>query len=171
MNPGRAPQRDLVEVLLEAHVDARHVARKAESLAGGNATGAAQEVAADLAEQLQWVLPLHCEDEDVSVQGRLRGRHHRVDAALSQMRLEHLSLEAPMARVRLLCSALGRDISRLHALRFELASAAQDLQRRLEAHHAFEESAVFPALKRLLGAEELVMIQREMLARREALAA
>lgn len=171
MTPGRPPQRDLVEVLLDAHVEARHVAHKAESLAGGNATGAAQEVAAELAQQLQWVLPLHCEDEDVSVEGRLRGRHHRVDAALAQMKLQHLSLDAPMARVRLLCSVLARDISRLHALRFELGSAAQDLQHRLEEHHAFEESAVFPALKRLLGADELVTIQREMVARRSALAA
>lgn len=171
MSPGRPPLRDLVEVLLEAHIEARHVAHKAEALAHGNATGAAQEVAAALAEQLQWVLPLHREDEDVSVEGRLRGRHHRVDAALTEMKLQHLSLEAPMARVRLLCSTVACDVSRLHALRFELASAAQDLQRRLAEHHAFEESAVFPALKRLLGAEELVMIQREMLARRSALAA
>lgn len=170
MSSGR-PQRDLVEVLLEAHVEARHVAHLAESLAAGSATPAAQETAAGLADQLEWLLPLHCQDEDVSVKTRLRGRHHRVDAALAEMQLQHLSLDAPMARVRLLCKTLARDIQRLHALRFELASAAQDLQRRLAAHHAFEEAAIFPALKRLLGASELDDITREMHERRLVAAA
>lgn len=171
MSADPSARRDVVEVLLEGHTDARHVASLASALAGCNATSGAQVTARELSDRLQWVLPLHCEDEDVSIAPRLRGRHHRIDVALDELKLQHLSLEAPLARLRLLCGAVARDVSRLHALRFELASAAEDLTRRLAAHHAFEESAVFPALKRLLYADELESIAGEMQARRVAAAA
>ena len=87
------------------------------------------------------------------------------------MKLQHLSLEAPLARVRLLCLVLSRDISRLHALRFELGAAAKDLRERLAEHFAFEESIVFPALKRFLFVDELTSIGLEMRARRMPAAA
>lgn len=165
------PQRDLVEVLLDAHIEARQVAALAECLATGNASSGARDTATTISDHVEWLLPMHCEDEERSVAPRLQGRHRAVDAALAQMKLQHLSLDAPIARVRLLCRILSRDISRLHALRFELGAAAQDLRERLAEHHAFEESAVFPALKRLLYLDELESIQAEMRARRSAQAA
>ena len=164
-------QRDVVEVLLEAHIEARQVASMAESLASGSATSGARETATTISDHVEWMLPMHCEDEEASVAARLHGRHHVIDAALAQMKLQHLALEAPLARVRLLCRVLSRDISRLHALRFELGAAANDLKERLAAHHAFEESTIFPALKRLLYVDELESIQAEMRARRLAVAA
>jgi hypothetical protein len=66
---------------------------------------------------------------------------------------------------------MARDVSGLHALRFELEAAASDLRARLERHQTFEESAVIPALKRLVFADELTAIADEMRARRQALAA
>lgn len=164
-------QRDVVEVLLEAHIEARQVVSMAECLSSGSATSGAQETATTISDHVEWMLPMHCEDEEVSVAPRLKGRHHVVDAAIDRMKLQHLSLEAPLARVRLLCRILSRDISRLHALRFELGAAVQDLKERLAVHHAFEESTVFPALKRLLYVDELESIQSEMRARRLAVAA
>jgi stress-induced morphogen len=164
-------QRDLVEVLLDAHIEARQVVSLAACLAGGNATASARETATTISDHVEWLMPMHTEDEELSLAPRLHGRHRAVDEALAQMKRQHLSLEAPLARVRLVCNVLSQDISRLHALRFELGAAAKDLGERLAEHHAFEESAVFPALKRLLYADELESIQDEMRARRSPLAA
>ncbi len=160
------PQRDVVELLLEAHIEARQIVSMAESLSSGSATCGARETATTIAAHVEWKLPMHCDDEDQSVAPRLMGRHRVVDDALGKMKRQHLSLEAPMARVRLLCMVLSRDISRLHALRFELGAAVKDLRERLEEHHALEESIVFPALKRLLYVDELESIGAEMKARR-----
>lgn len=168
MNAEPAVERDVVELLLQGHTEARHTAALAEALAGRSATPATQQTARELADRLEWLLPLHCEDEDGSVEPRLKGRHRVIDAALEELARQHLALEAPLARLRLVCRSVARDVTRLHALRFELSAAAVDLQRRLAAHHAFEESAVFPALKRLLYADELADIAREMCARRAA---
>lgn len=166
MNPDLPRPREVVEVLLEGHSEARQVATLAECLSSGSATTSARETAATVSDQVEWLLPRHCEDEELSVAPRLQGGHRAVDAALAQMKRQHLSLEAPLARVRLSCGVLSRDLSRLHALRFELGAAAKDLRERLAEHHAFEESALFPALKRLLYPDELESIQLEMRARR-----
>lgn len=160
------PQRDVVEVLLDAHIEARQVVSMAECLASGSATCAAKETATTIADHVEWMLPMHWDDEERSLAPRLQGRHYVVDDALSKMKLQHLALEAPLARLKLLCTVLSRDISRLHALRFELGAAARDLKDRLAEHHALEESIVFPALKRLLYVDELESIQEEMRQRR-----
>lgn len=166
MSTALPQQRDVVEVLLDAHIEARQIVAMAESLSGGSATAGARETATTISDHVEWLLPLHRDDEELSCAPRLHGRHRVVDDALTQMKLQHLALEAPLARVRLLCLVLSRDIERLHALRFELGAAARDLGERLAHHHAFEESILFPALKRLLYVDELESIGVEMRARR-----
>ena len=101
-------QRDVVELLLEAHIEARQVVCMAESLSSGSATCGARETATTIADHVEWMLPLHCDDEDQSVAPRLMGRHPVVDDALGKMKRQHLSLEAPMARVRMLCMILNQ---------------------------------------------------------------
>lgn len=170
--PMTAPaQRDVVEVLLEAHVETRQVLAMADSLAASNAVVATQEIAAHVADYLEWLLPLHCEDEDASIEPRLKGRHPVVDDALVAMTRQHAALQGPLARLRLVCRQVANDVTRLHALRFELSRAAVDLRARLAEHTALEESIVFPALKRMLYVDELEDIATEMLARRGSLAA
>lgn len=165
------PHRDVVELLLEAHTETRQIISLAESLANQSCTSETRELAQHVSDFVEWMLPLHCADEDDSVTSRLAGRNRVVDAALKQMHREHLALEAAMARLRLLSRMIARDVSRLHALRFELGAAAEDLRARLERHQSFEESTVIPALKRLLYADELTAIAIEMQARRQTLAA
>ncbi len=166
-----APRRDVVELLVEAHTGSRHALALADSLAAASATEACTQTARTVTAFFDGSLPLHWEDEERSIAPRLRGRHRVVDSALAQMQRDHLALDAPFARLRLLCRLLGADISRLHALRFELASAVRDARARLDAHHALEESILFPALRRLLPSHELDAIGDEMAARRRALAA
>lgn len=164
-------QRDVVEVLLEAHVETRQVLVMAEALADSNAVASTQTLAAAVADHLEWILPLHCEDEDDSIERRLKGRHPVVDDALAAMSRQHVALQGPLARLKLVCRMLSRDVSKLHALRFELGRAAADLRARLAEHTALEESIVFPALKRMLYVDELEDIVTEMAARRGSLAA
>jgi len=162
-------RRDVVEILLESHIETRHVLGMADSLTQSNATPATQSTAAQIADYLEWLLPLHEADEDESLAPRLKGKHPVVDEALISMQRQHLALQGPLARLRLLCRQVANDMTRLHALRFELASAVEDLRARLKEHEAMEESIVFPALKRTLYADELVSISDEMKARRAAL--
>lgn len=158
-------------MLLEAHVETRQVLAMAEALAAGNAVASSQDAAGRIADHLEWLLPLHCEDEEVSIEQRLKGRHPVVDDALTTMVRQHLALQGPLARLRLGCRMVARDVNRLHALRFELANASADLRARLEEHNSLEESIVFPALKRMLSVDELEDIAAEMTARRGSLAA
>lgn len=171
MHLDQPQHRDVVDLLLDAHIEARQIVSMAESLSSGSATSGARETAITIADHVAWLMPMHNEDEDKSLAPRLMGRHHSVDYALDQMKLQHLALAGPMARVRMLCLILAGDISRLHALRFELGAAVKDLRERLAEHHDLEESVVFPALKQLLCTEELESIAAEMLARRAAAAA
>jgi hemerythrin-like domain-containing protein len=160
---GRA---DVVEVLLSAHIETRHVLSVAETLAQSNATPSTGELAAQVADYLEWLLPLHHADEDESLAPRLKGKHPVVDEALVNMARQHLALQGPLARLKLLCRQVASDTSRLHALRFEVGSAVGDLRARLKEHEAMEESIVFPALKRTLYVDELDSISDEMKARR-----
>lgn len=162
-------RRDVVEVLLEAHIETRHMLTMADSLSQGSATTATREIAAQISDYFEWLLPLHEADEDESLAPRLQGKHPVVDEALINMRRQHLALQGPLARLKLLCRQVANDTGRLHALRFELASAAEDLRARLKEHEAMEESIVFPALKRTLYVDELESISDEMKARRAAL--
>ncbi|MFO0598788.1 MAG: hemerythrin domain-containing protein [Myxococcaceae bacterium] len=159
-------QRDVVEVLLESHVETRQVISMACALATRNATEPTRQMAQAIADYVEWVVPLHRADEDVSLLPRLLGRNGTVDSALSTMTRQHVALEAQLSRILLLCRMVGRDVSRLHALRFELEAAADHLRARVTEHQAFEESAVFPALKRLLYQDELESIHGEMERRR-----
>lgn len=159
-------RRDVVEVLLTAHIETRQVLSMADVVAQGSATAATRELAAQIADYLEWLLPLHQADEEESLAPRLRGKHPVVDEALVNMSRQHLALQGPLARLKLLCRQVAGDTSRLHALRFELSAATADLRARLKDHEAMEESIVFPALKRTLYADELDSISDEMRARR-----
>ncbi|MBL8912826.1 MAG: hemerythrin domain-containing protein [Archangium sp.] len=158
--------RDVVELLLEAHVETRQVVALACALASRSATPCTRETAQHISDFVEWMLPLHCDDEERSIVPRLTGRNATVDSALTRMQRQHLALEAPLTRLRLICRMIARDVNRLHVLRFELSAAAEDAQRRLDEHQAFEEAAVFPALKKLLYVDELESISDEMRARR-----
>ncbi|MFT3711819.1 MAG: hemerythrin domain-containing protein [Archangium sp.] len=159
--------RDVIEVLLEAHVETRQIISLASALSSRSATADSRETAQHISDFVEWMLPLHCADEERSLVPRLEGKNATVDSALKRMQLQHSTLEAPLTRLRLICRMIARDVNRLHALRFELSNAADDVQRRLDEHQAFEESAVFPALKKLLYVDELESIADEMRARRE----
>lgn len=157
---------DVIEALQAAHRRAHTALRLALSLGTASATGATAEAARAIAHTLGDELPRHMAHEEEVLAPRLAGRHAVVDAALARMRQEHFQLASALSQVTTLCESIARDPSRLHALRFPLESAVQTLAVRLDAHHAMEESIVFPALKRLLPAQTQTEVRRELRARR-----
>ena len=162
---------DVVERLQEAHAQLRQLLQLCQGVARGNATSSSAAVAAAAFERLDRALPLHDADEDASIAPRLKGRLRALDEALGRQRLQHEVLQAPVARLRLVMRVIARDVTRLHALRFEVEAATSALSGLLDEHFAFEESVVFPALKRLLFADELEALALEMDARRRSVAA
>jgi hemerythrin-like domain-containing protein len=162
-------RRDVVDLLLDAHTEARHALALAEGLTGASATEACREAARAVVDYVDVLLPLHAEDEERTIAPKLRGRNPAVDRALDEASRHHRALQPAMARLRALCWLLSRDPTRLHAVRFELEQVVREARGHLDAHHALEESMVFPALKRVLYVDELEDIFDEMRTRRIAM--
>lgn len=157
---------DVVEALQAAHRRAHDALALAKSLGGASATSTTAETARAIAQTLGEDLPRHMTHEEEVLAPRLAGRHPVVDAALARMQQEHFQLSAGLSQVTMLCECVARDVTRLHALRFPLELAVQALAKRLEAHHAMEESIVFPAIRRLLTPAAQTTVRREYRARR-----
>jgi iron-sulfur cluster repair protein YtfE (RIC family) len=157
---------DVVEALQSAHRRAHDALTLAKSLGGASATDATAETARAIAQVLGEDLPRHMAHEEEVLAPRLAGLHPVVNAALARLQQEHFQLSAGLAQVTTLCECIARDVSRLHALRFPLEAAVHSLALRLEAHHAMEESIVFPAIRRLLTPAAQTAVRREVRARR-----
>lgn len=159
-------QLDVVGVLLTAHVETRHALSLAESIATKSPDASTAEAARRVCEYVDGALALHTTDEEESLAPALACHHPVVDDAIETMKREHFKVGALLARVRMLCAFISRDVSRLQLHRFELASAVRDLRRELDAHHALEESILFPAVRRLLSWDRQCQLRDEMFARR-----
>ncbi|MEW5737998.1 MAG: hemerythrin domain-containing protein [Myxococcota bacterium] len=157
---------DVIEALLAAHQRARTALKLAASLGTASATEGTAELARAISQVLGEDLPRHMSHEEEVLAPRLAGLHVVVDAALQRMQHEHFQLHAALAQVTMLCESIARDVSRLHALRFSLEPAVQTLAARLEAHHAMEESILFPAIRRLMPPGDQTDVRRELRARR-----
>jgi len=106
-------------------------------------------------------LPLHGQDEDLSLTPRLLA--HGVDAsvreALHQMREEHVAMDGGLPEVLALLDAAARGEAAA------LVEPQRWLSELLLSHIAAEEAAIFPAIA-LLPPDELAAITREIRARR-----
>jgi len=157
---------DVVEALQAAHRRAHTAVSLAQSLVHASATESAAEMAHAVAQVLGEDLPRHMAHEEEVLAPRLAGRHPVVDRALTRQQQEHFQLSAALSQVTMLCERIARDVTRLPALRFPLEAALQTLAPRLEAHHAHEESIVFPAIRRLLPENAQTLVRREYRLRR-----
>ena len=113
-------------------------------------------------------LPLHAADEDEILAPRLRGRDPAVDAALDTLHAEHDEHKAPLEVLHAMLSDLVLSPERLDVLRPALSALAARLNEAFERHLVHEEAVLFPALVRLLNAEERRAAVAEMRARRAA---
>jgi len=163
---GRSLRRDVVEELLLAHVELRQLLSLAGSLANTSATTAAADAARRICDYLDGDYRLHLADEEQSLRPRLLGHHAVVDDALAVMMRDHFRIGATLARLQGVCFLIANEPTTLHTHRFALDQAVVELSRHVERHHAHEESIVFPAVRRLLEAEQVEQVHQEMVSRR-----
>lgn len=157
---------DVVEALVGAYQRARSALKLAASLGTASATRPTGEVARTVALALGEDLPRHMHHQEEVLAPHLAGLHGVVDAALARMKQEHFQRYAALSQVATLCESIARDATRLHALRFSLEAAVQTLAVRLHAHHAMEESILFPAIRRLLPPQNQTELRRALRHRR-----
>jgi iron-sulfur cluster repair protein YtfE (RIC family) len=164
----QAPPEDAVGLLLECHDRIRTFVAMARRIAAARPDERAgvAEAAARVARDFEQALPLHALDEERSILPRLRGRAPDVDAALDAMAREHREHERPLGAVVAACDLLSRDPARLDELAPALATAAAELDAHFVEHLRREEGVIFPAMRRLLSAEDDAAIVRELRARR-----
>ena len=163
-----ATSEDSVGLLLECHDRIRSFLALARRIAeaGPGAREGVADAAARVSRYFREALPLHARDEEESILPRLRGREPAVDEALAEMAREHAAHGPPLAALVAGCDALAADPGRLDAVAPALARAAAELDAHFAEHLRREEGVIFPALRRLLAAEDDAAIVRELRARR-----
>jgi hypothetical protein len=167
---------DPLPLLRACHERIRSRCALAVRLAAGGAasppasTEEIAEAAAQLVRYFGVALPLHVTDEDESLAPRLRAHPLPDDlaGALDRMTREHVAIEALLGDVLLpawrgLAAGPGRSAVE-DACRLGAPSAR--LHALLAEHLVLEETALFPAIPRLLGREALAEIAEEIRARR-----
>lgn len=164
----RGQSGDAVDALLDCHARIREMITLARALAGAHGRTDAEiaEAAARVRRYFIESLAHHVEDEEQSLLPRLRGRDPDVDAALDLMAAEHAAHEPLVARLVAACAALESRPGALPDMRDELDQVGAQLSGELAVHLDREEQVVFPAVRRLLSADERDQIRAEMRARR-----
>lgn len=160
----------IIETLQTAHVRIHHALSLADVLSGCSATSSTSAAAGEIRDFIEGSFLRHMQDEEVTLAPRLTGRHVVVDQALATMASDHFQLKASLARLAGLCGVISRDPMRLNDYRFQLDQVVHELKRQLEPHQELEEAIVFPAVRRLLDAEEISHVYGEMLQRRRPIA-
>jgi iron-sulfur cluster repair protein YtfE (RIC family) len=163
--PGEA---DAVDALLDCHQRIRQMSGLARTIAAAQDRPDAEvrEAAGRVRRYFTESLAHHVEDEESSLSPRLRGRETSVDDALDRMEAEHADHEPLIARLVAMCTELERNPAALAAVRAELDEVGTRLADDFAVHLDREEQIVFPAVRRLLGADERAAIRAEMRARR-----
>ena len=166
-----APAETLGALLLACHQRIRRYCRLALTV-GVRPDLPAAEVKAAAAQCLRYfgeALPMHVQDEEVSLWPRLAGRAPGIDATLAQMRAQHFE---HVGRIEALQTALRRVFEKPNepALHRQLASAASTVETDFDAHLKLEEEGFFPQLNELLSEDEREAIVDELRARRRSTA-
>jgi iron-sulfur cluster repair protein YtfE (RIC family) len=166
---GRKEQtEDLVELLLACHQRIRTFSALAVTIASaadapeGEVTEACHRCERYFVE----ALPLHVEDEEVSLLPRLRGLRPALDEALDLMHDEHLA-HRPLLQELLAALRAVRGAPSDGEARGRLASAASALEPAFDRHLENEERVVFPAVRELLSPATHAEIVGELRARRQ----
>ncbi len=168
---GRKPASpELLDLLLECHGRIRAFTTLAVRLSEARDVPAAEiaDSAERVAQYFGRALPLHAQDEELSLVPRLRGHDEQLDDELAEMCEEHEAHEESVAELVALCSALRDEPDRHLELAPTLGETARELQAHFGPHLAREEQHIFPALATQLDANTRAEIVKEMRARRSA---
>jgi len=159
---------DALSLLRGCHAHIRHFSSMAVTLAGSHGAPAHEvaEAARQLVRYFTLALPLHTEDEELSLLPRLRGRSAELDARLETMHAEHERIVALLAPQVEAWQALAEVPGGLAARAAVLLPEARELQELFERHLEAEEEHIFPALRTELDDEALDAIRAAIRDRR-----
>ena len=167
----RSVSNEVVDQLLGCHERIRSFVALARQIA--EAPDAPSDHVASAASRVfryfREALPLHVEDEELSLVPRLRGLSLDGDDALDRMQKEHVAHQPSLARLIALCDELSRSPASLPTVSSELGALAVDLAAQFEAHLLSEEQQLFPLINTALTAQRRSEIQAEMRQRRAGL--
>jgi hemerythrin-like domain-containing protein len=169
--PRRTDEPSAVELLLACHERIRGQVDLARALVEARrAPGAVvADAARDLVRYHTVALPLHQEDEERSVRPRLEAAcGEDVRGALARMGEQHAAIDALLAVLLPLWSAVEREPSRVVVVAGELAAPTVALAALWDTHLGGEEDVIFPAIDALLSRAERDAIAAEIRDRRRA---
>ena len=168
-----ASQVDAIDLLLECHTRIRTFTAVAlrlgqdASLDDATILGGARSVA----RYFTLALPLHEQDEEVSILPRLRGQSPQLDQSLDRMLRDHKAHELHVQGVILACEGLVATPARAPSLRVRLVEHARALLAHWASHLVEEEIVLFSAVRSALSAGEQAAILLEIRRRRELVSA
>jgi hemerythrin-like domain-containing protein len=168
LRTGAAPAaRDVLDEMLGCHERIRRFTAMAGQLAAAPAAEVAEAAAAVL-RYFSVALPLHAEDEDLSLAPRLLATAVPAElrAALEAMTREHEPIEATLRDLAPLWSDLAAGDPRPASLGAALDAGAARLDELFTPHLEKEERIIFPAARARLSPADLAAIRDELRARR-----
>ncbi len=169
--PSPIPVSNPTDMLLECHDRIRQAMRGAHGLVNAAAADpAVAPTAAAVHRYFAVALPLHSDDEDVSLAPRLFNAGIPDDLAgmLQMMTAQHSAIDSTLERLLPLWDRLQHAPEDLDRLRPELSEATLQLAALWEMHLSMEEQHIFPGASAHLDEPARAAIVEEMRARRSA---
>lgn len=157
-------------MLIECHGRIRDAMRGARGLAAVAATDpAVAPTAAAVHRYFSIALPLHSEDEDLSLAPRLFATRVPPDLedAVRMMTAQHAAIDVLLARLLPLWDRLTHAPADLDEVRSALAADTARLDELWDVHLSMEEQYIFPRASAMLSADAQAEIAGEMRARRQ----
>lgn len=160
-----------IEMLLACHARIRHFMQLSRTLATAEDAPLPEisDAATAVFRYFSLALPLHEADENESLFPRLHAALPEgalVREAAETMVEQHKAINELVAELLFLCSSLDRNPGRFFALARRLEHVTCALEQIFAAHLGLEETVVFPALQKLLSAEQFEEMLQEMNERR-----
>ncbi len=167
----RATSSDPAELLHECHDRIRQHMRGASALAGAAADDPAIAPTAQAVHRyFRIALPLHAQDEDVSVGPRLAdtGLPDSYHQAVADMTAQHADIDAVLDRLLPAWRRLVEEPSALDSIRETLTADTAALEALWRIHLEMEEQIVFPLIAQRLDESTRATIVSEMRDRRRS---
>ena len=168
LTPKSPPPENTVDLLLACHERIRHFTVLAQKLATAEASDEQlANGARALCRYFGRALPLHSQDEDLSVRPRLDAHGVMIRQA-EAMSAQHEDIHELLDHLLVIWELVAEGPGLRNAYRNKLEERTRRLAELFEVHLEMEEEHVFPALREVLTPAEDRAIVREMRARREA---
>ncbi|HUO59245.1 MAG TPA: hemerythrin domain-containing protein [Candidatus Acidoferrales bacterium] len=160
-----------VQMLLDCHKRIRHFLALAQQLATASNAPVSQlaEAARDIHRYFSISLPLHEQDENLSLHARLRTsatNDKDAEDSSNAMVIQHQTIDDVVARLLPMWERVSNDPVALGSFAQQITALTTRLAELMDGHLKLEEEQVFPAIDRCLSPEDRAQMVTEMRARR-----